>query len=317
MDQKRVRPSPIAISRLHDGPRRGVESGQEALDHVDPIVRSNAIERYAASKSESNEAKVKTLTSAEQCARTDQLDDARLAAITALGAIDYADREAFLRSLLADNDFVVRRVAADIIEQKLKKARPQYTPLPVSRTAADYEQIAAWSRQPHTATIHMTRGNIGLTLLAQDAPVTVWNFVQLAQKKYFDNTTFMRVVPNFVIQSGDPRNDQNGGPGYSIRDEINLQKYTRGAVGMALSGPDTGGSQFFITHSPQPHLDGGYTIFGRVSSGMTAVVDQTERGDKVETITIDEHAPVSDSELRGVQTTPAARPNAARALRGD
>ena len=99
----------------------------------------------------------------------------------------------------------------------------------------------------------------------------------------------MRVVPNFVIQGGDPRNDMEGSPGYSIRDEINLQKYTRGAVGMALSGPDTGGSQFFITHSPQPHLDGGYTIFGRVTEGMNAVVDQTERGDRVETIIIDEH----------------------------
>jgi cyclophilin family peptidyl-prolyl cis-trans isomerase len=98
----------------------------------------------------------------------------------------------------------------------------------------------------------------------------------------------MRVVPNFVIQGGDPRNDMEGGPGYTIRDEINLQKYTRAAVGMALSGPDTGGSQFFITHSPQPHLDGGYTIFGRVIAGMTAVVDPTERGDKVETIAIDE-----------------------------
>ena len=135
----------------------------------------------------------------------------------------------------------------------------------------------------------MTRGVIELTLLPQDAPITAWNFAQLAAKKYFDNTTFMRVVPNFVIQGGDPRNDQNGGPGYSIRDEINLQKYTRGAVGMALSGADTGGSQFFITHSPQPHLDGGYTIFGRVFNGMNSVVDQTQRGDRVETITIDEH----------------------------
>src|SRR5258708_35453040 len=97
----------------------------------------------------------------------------------------------------------------------------------------------------------------------------------------------MRVVPNFVIQGGDPRNDMNGSPGFSIRDEINLQKYTRAAVGMALSGPDTGGSQFFITHSPQSHLDGGYTIFGRVTSGMTALVDQTGRGGKRETTGIE------------------------------
>lgn len=134
--------------------------------------------------------------------------------------------------------------------------------------------------------------------------MTAWNFAQLAKAKFFDNTSFMRVVPNFVVQGGDPRNDQNGGPGYAIRDEINLQKYTRGAVGMALSGFDTGGSQFFITHSPQPHLDGGYTIFGRVYSGMSGVVDQTERGDRVETITIDQHAPVAETELTGVQSTP-------------
>ncbi|MFP5247981.1 MAG: peptidylprolyl isomerase, partial [Thermoanaerobaculia bacterium] len=134
----------------------------------------------------------------------------------------------------------------------------------------------------------------------QDAPVTAWNFARLAQDHYFDNSTFMRVVPNFVIQGGDPRNDMNGGPGYAIRDEINLQKYTRGAVGMALSGPDTGGSQFFITHSPQPHLDGGYTIFGRVYSGMSGVVDQTERGDRVERIAIDEHPPVGVQEIGSI-----------------
>jgi cyclophilin family peptidyl-prolyl cis-trans isomerase len=146
----------------------------------------------------------------------------------------------------------------------------------------------------------MTRGLIQIALLPQEAPMTAWNFATLAKQKYFDNSSFMRVVPNFVIQGGDPRNDMNGGPGYAIRDEINLQKYTRGAVGMALSGPDTGGSQFFITHSPQPHLDGGYTIFGRVYDGMTGVVDQTERGDRVETIAIDEHPPASAAEISSV-----------------
>jgi cyclophilin family peptidyl-prolyl cis-trans isomerase/HEAT repeat protein len=246
-----------------------------ALDDPDVIVRTNAIDRYMHVK----DADPAVFRAAEERARRDAQDDARLAAITAI------TDEAFLRSLLKDNDSVVRRTAADLIEQKLKKPRPQYTPLPVTRD--DYLQIVQWSRQPHTATIRMTRGNIQIALLTQDAPITAWNFAQLAQKHFFDNTTFMRVVPNFVIQGGDPRNDMNGGPGYAIRDEINLQKYTRAAVGMALSGPDTGGSQFFITHSPQPHLDGGYTIFGRVTEGMNAVVDQTERGDRVETIVID------------------------------
>ncbi len=262
-----------------------------ALDDPDPIVRGNAIDRYALSKRELPSLELRTLIAEEQRGRADREDDARIAAIRALSEIDYPEREAFLRSLLADKDFAVRRMAADLIEEKLKKHRPQYTPLPVERTFDDYMAIVAWARQPHTATIHMTRGAIDIALLPQDAPITCWNFAQLAKKKYFDDTTFMRVVPNFVIQGGDPRNDQNGGPGYFIRDEINLQKYTRGAVGMALSGPDTGGSQFFITHSPQPHLDGGYTIFGRVSSGMDSVVDQTERGDRVETIAIDEHPP--------------------------
>jgi cyclophilin family peptidyl-prolyl cis-trans isomerase/HEAT repeat protein len=249
----------------------------------DIIVRGYAIGRYSKSH---DAAKLATLQAAEQRARSDKQNDARLAAIGSIAEIDYPERESVLRALLADRDPVVRRTAADAIEQQLKKPRPQYTPLPTART--DYEQIVQWFRQPHTATIHMTRGNIKIALLVQDAPVTTWNFAQLARAKYFDNSSFMRVVPNFVIQGGDPRNDMEGGPGYAIRDEINLQKYTRAAVGMALSGPDTGGSQFFITHSPQPHLDGGYTIFGRVTEGMTAVVDQTERGDKVETITIDE-----------------------------
>jgi cyclophilin family peptidyl-prolyl cis-trans isomerase/HEAT repeat protein len=254
-----------------------------AIDDADVIVRGYAIGAFAKSKDTN---RVAILQSAEQRARNDKQNDARLAAVSALADIDYPDRENVLRRQLTDRDPVVRRIAADAIEQKLKKPRPQYTPLAVTRT--DYAQIVEWSHHPHTATIHMTRGNIAIALLANDAPVTTWNFAQLARAKYFDNSSFMRVVPNFVIQGGDPRNDMEGGPGYAIRDEINLQKYTRAAVGMALSGPDTGGSQFFITHSPQPHLDGGYTIFGRVTNGMTAVVDQTERGDKVETITIDQ-----------------------------
>jgi len=253
------------------------------LDDPDVIVRGYAIDRYSKTR---DEAKLATLIAAEERSRRDRQDDARLSAIRGLGEIDYPDRESFLRGLLRDADPVVRRVAADLIEQKLNKRRPQFTPLPVERS--DYAQIVEWARQPHTASIRMARGRIEIALLTHDAPMTTWNFAQLANKHFFDNTTFMRVVPNFVIQGGDPRNDMEGSPGYSIRDEINLQKYTRGAVGMALSGPDTGGSQFFITHSPQPHLDGGYTIFGRVTDGLNAVVDPTERGDRVDSIVIDQ-----------------------------
>jgi len=225
---------------------------------------------------------------AEERARRDKQNDARIAAVRGLGEVDFPEREAALRNLLRDADPVVRRAAADVIEEKLGKPRPQITPLPVEKPAAEYAEIVQWSKSPHTATIHMTRGNVVMALLTQEAPLTAWNFARLARARYFDETTFMRVVPNFVIQGGDPRNDMEGGPGYASRDQLNLQKYTRGAGGMALSGPDTGGSQFFITHSPQPHLDGGYTIFGRVIEGMSGVVDQTERGDKVVTIAVDE-----------------------------
>lgn len=265
----------------------------------DVIVRAAAIERYMHLENEDPDLWLKTLDEAERRERSSEMNDARLAAITALAAAGL-QREPLFRELFQDKDPVVRRHAADLWT-KFSGRRPKITPLPVTRTQAEYEEIVQWSREPHTATIHMPRGRIELALLSQDAPITTWNFAKLAREKYFDGTSFMRVVPNFVIQGGDPRNDMNGGPGYAIRDEINLQKYTRGAVGMALSGPDTGGSQFFVTHSPQPHLDGGYTVFGRVYDGMSGVVDQVERGDRVDTITIDEKPPVSANEIAALR----------------
>ncbi len=277
------------------------------LAHEDVIVRTNALDRYLHVTIDPADAWLAVFESAEQAERKTAMNDARLIAIRGMAERDHPQREAFLRGLLSDSDPIVRRLASDLIVEKLQASRPFYTPLPVTRQPAEYEEIVRWSRAPHTATIHMTRGRIELALTTQDAPMTAWNFAQLAKKKYFDNSSFMRVVPNFVIQGGDPRNDMNGGPGYAIRDEINLQKYTRGAVGMALSGPDTGGSQFFIAHSPQPHLDGGYTIFGRVYDGMNAVVDQTERGDRVLTITIDEHPPVTADALSGTSALAPTR----------
>jgi cyclophilin family peptidyl-prolyl cis-trans isomerase len=136
-----------------------------------------------------------------------------------------------------------------------------------------------------TAQLRTARGTMVLTLFAWDAPLTVYNFTTLAQRRYFDGQRFHRVVPNFVIQAGDPRGDGNGGPGYAIRDEINRRRYDRGTLGMALSGPNTGGSQWFITHSPQPHLDGGYTVFGKLQAGAS-VLDQIVQGDRIVRITV-------------------------------
>lgn len=277
-----------AIAAIPEGTAHAeIDIIRPAMSDPDVIVRTNAYNRYVHVQTESNADRLKTLKEAEVRERTADANDARLSAISAIATLQDPQRVAYFKGFLEDNDPVVRRIASDFLFETDKIRRP-YTPLPVTKTKAQYEEIVRWSRQPHSATIHMTRGIIELALLTQDAPMTTWNFAQLAKKGFYNNTSFMRVVPNFVIQGGDPRNDMNGGPGYVIRDEINLQKYTRGAVGMALSGPDTGGSQFFITHSPQPHLDGGYTIFGRVYDGMTGVVDQVERGDRVERIGIDE-----------------------------
>ena len=128
-------------------------------------------------------------------------------------------------------------------------------------------------------------GTLELELFVADAPLTVYNFVSLARRGYFDDQLFHRVVPNFVVQAGDPRGDGDGGPGYAIRDELNRRRYQRGTLGMALSGPNTGGSQFFVTHSPQPHLDGGYTVFGQVLSGWD-VLDRIAQGDRIARITV-------------------------------
>jgi cyclophilin family peptidyl-prolyl cis-trans isomerase/HEAT repeat protein len=142
----------------------------------------------------------------------------------------------------------------------------------------------ASGRRPE-ATIRTPHGDIRLDLLAEEAPLTVHNFLTLANDGYYDDGVWHRVVPNFVLQDGAPAGDPSGGPGWSIRDEINRVRYDRGILGMALAGPDTGGSQWFITHSPQPHLDGGYTVFGRVTAGERAM-DRVVQGDPVITIRV-------------------------------
>ena len=129
------------------------------------------------------------------------------------------------------------------------------------------------------------RGTVVVEFFGADAPFTVSTFVALARRGYYNGLAFHRVVPNFVAQDGDPRGDGSGGPGYAIRDELNRRWYTRGAVGMALSGPDTGGSQYFLSHSPQPHLDGHYTVFGHVSAGFD-VLDAIVQGDRISRVII-------------------------------
>ena len=138
-----------------------------------------------------------------------------------------------------------------------------------------------------TAIITLDTGNeIRLEFFPQDAPKTVENFVTLAKKGFYNGLTFHRVVPDFVVQGGDPKGDGTGGPGHTIPAEFNKQKHVRGSVAMARSQhPDSAGSQFYITYGPTPHLDGNYTVFGKVTSGMEHV-DRIKVGDRMKSVAI-------------------------------
>jgi cyclophilin family peptidyl-prolyl cis-trans isomerase len=138
-----------------------------------------------------------------------------------------------------------------------------------------------------TAIITLDNGHeIRMEFFPQDAPKTVENFVTLARKGFYNGLSFHRVVPDFVVQGGDPKGDGTGGPGHTIPAEFNKQKHVRGAVAMARSQhPDSAGSQFYITYGPTPHLDGNYTVFGKVTSGMEHV-DRIKVGDRMKSVAI-------------------------------
>jgi peptidyl-prolyl cis-trans isomerase B (cyclophilin B) len=155
-----------------------------------------------------------------------------------------------------------------------------------------------WNKPPEmqidiSKTYHVkmetTRGLIELDLYPQYAPKTVNNFIFLAQQGYYDGVSFHRVIDNFVIQGGDPTGTGAGGPGYKFEDEVydNPLKHETNSISMANAGPNTNGSQFFITHSPQPHLDGKHTVFGKVVNGAD-VVDAIRQGDKMEKVEVSE-----------------------------
>jgi len=162
----------------------------------------------------------------------------------------------------------------------------------VSPASAQQPAPQGGKKVKQTAIITMDKGGeIAIEFFPEDAPKTVENFVTLAKKGFYDGLTFHRVEPNFVVQGGDPKGDGTGGPGYKIKAEFNKQKHDRGALAMARSqSPDSAGSQFYITLAPAHFLDGQYTVFGRVTSGMD-VVDKVKVGDKMKSVKIIEVAP--------------------------
>ena len=165
------------------------------------------------------------------------------------------------------------------------KPAPQPAPKPKAYSAPP-PMVIDTSKQ-YTATIETEKGNLVLELFASDVSVTVNNFVFLAREGFYDGTTFHRVIPDFMAQGGDPTGTGRGGPGYSFPDEFTGHTHVAGALSMANSGPDTNGSQFFITYTPQHGLDGKHSVFGQLTKGMD-VLKKIKNGDVMKRIIIKE-----------------------------
>jgi cyclophilin family peptidyl-prolyl cis-trans isomerase len=187
------------------------------------------------------------------------------------------DADADARIAIRD---ALRELAGRAAADSLERAHPARNAAPAAYPP-DFAELPA----ARGAILHTSAGDIEWAFYRREAPQTVKNFARLAERGYFDGLAVHRVVPNFVIQDGDPTGTGSGGPGYTIRCEYNRLRYEHYMVGMALSGKDTGGSQWFITHSAQPHLNGRYTIFARVTRGMD-VVWKIAQGDRITRVEI-------------------------------
>ena len=285
-DDVRVIPYVLEALRQARGPD-SVDTLRRHLDHPDFAVRMAAADQLAALKVTGlSEALAASLVRS----RGDVEMDARLSLVPLLALQKDARAAALLREIASGDPARPVRERAGRELRALGETPPPPGPEPVRRPALDYLEALA----PYEVTagdsvftprvfLYMKQGRIEIHLNVVEAPLMSATFLDLARRGYFDGLTFHRVVPGFVVQGGDPRGDGNGGPGFALRDEIGERPYGRGVVGMALSGKDTGGSQLFVTLAPAPHLDGRYTVFGWVASGME-VVDKIRPGDVIEKV---------------------------------
>ncbi|MEJ7849213.1 MAG: peptidylprolyl isomerase [Pyrinomonadaceae bacterium] len=272
---------------------------RDGLASKDIFVRAAAAELIA--DLPASPENISALRSAFEYASANDIkyNDAILAIIDALIKIDRVGSMETWGLAIISPDHLVRRRVRDEIPEETRKITSKELLFQVNKplgpgtrmgqvlnTDADYRRSASRKNGTVKAVLTTEKGMFTIDLLPEDAPLTVDNFIKLAKSGYFNGLEVHRVVPNFVMQDGDPRGDGNGGPGWSIRCELNTVPFERGAVGMALSGKDTGGSQWFVTHSPQPHLDGGYTVFGRVNETGMKIVDNIVRGDKIISVKI-------------------------------
>ncbi len=289
----RVRVAAYAAMAPHADTAAGHPWRREFMEYgltdADFMVRATAI---ASLEGHAAASEVPLVLDSYRRAERDSVSDARTAAVRFLASAWMRDSTHFadsvtaaIRALPLPADPLTRNAAANFPLLAHWRNAPSAPLHPASWYEALVRNrvLPALAGKLPTAVIATERGRITIELYAADAPLTVDNFLTLAVSRYYDDVRFHRVVPNFVAQDGDPRGDGNGGPPYSIRDELNRRRYDRGAVGMALSGPDTGGSQYFLTLSEQPHLDAGYTVFAQVTSGWD-VLDALVQGDAISSI---------------------------------
>ncbi|HUK34764.1 MAG TPA: HEAT repeat domain-containing protein, partial [Vicinamibacterales bacterium] len=257
----------------------------DQLKSEDPVVRATAATGIGELRLPAG---AQALPAAYQFALRDSSYVARAAILEAFSKYGISVSRSLLDVALADKDWAVRVRAAVLLRESEPQtnADVKIRPAPTRLAAEAYRSRSLTDPQVSTqAFIDTDRGTVQIELAVLDAPLTVDNFITLVKRGFYTGLTFHRVVPDFVVQGGDPRGDGEGGPGYTVRDELSERPYLRGTVGIALDWRDTGGSQFFITHSPQPHLDAKYTVLGRVVDGMD-VVDRIQQNDVIRRIRV-------------------------------
>ena len=249
----------------------------QRLEDQDAVVRATAVLALVERKALPGTGELLRLLGREN---GKELPDAAVALVDALAQGDPLTDEvkAAFEKLVASQDLVVARAAWGALVK-----RGVVLPLPEVRTgeaAAFYRQVVEWVGKPRWLEVVTVRGTLQIALDTASAPLQCFRIAGLSEKKFFDNLTVHRVEPNFVVQGGDPRGDGWGGPGFVMRDELALAPYEAGSVGIALSGPDTGGSQLFVTLTPRPHLVGRYPHIGTLSAGLE-VCQRLRAGDRI------------------------------------
>ncbi len=254
-----------------------------ALEAPDYVVRATAARIIGGRRTPGA---VPALVRAYDRGLSDATFEARAAALSAMAAIGGDEALEAVRRGLADREWPVRLRAAELLRAAGDVTAAPERPAPL-RQAVEFFESAALLHPEFTpvAFIETRRGTVEVALNVVEAPLTTRNFVELARAGFFNGLRIHRLVPNHVLQTGDPRGDGEGGPGFSIPDELSPLPFHRGTIGMAESWRDTGGSQFFISYAPRPNLNGRYTVFGQVVKGMD-VVDQLTIHDVIERVRI-------------------------------